>query len=916
MKKNIYLRSTFTDIRHSLGRFIAIILIIFMGVMLFVGIKSIGPNLEQTANTYIKKTNLSDLQIVSTAGLTTKDKEIVEKINGANVELAYSFPYLDDWKQLNLQLYSYNSAQKQNKFTLLDGHIPKSSSEIVIDKTLQKEYSIGDTIKIDNNQLREKEYKVVGYVESPLYMNNEERGMTTIGDGEVDGFVYIPEDAFDSENYSIMYVTFDSLANKDFFSDSYENRIEKKVDKLDRLFDTRKIERKKELQDKANSELEVQEKTVAENETKLIDAQKALSDAKVQLETQKEQLTAQKEQVISQYGQSVADQQFAAAEEQIANTEKQLNEQQQTLIENQEKIKEAKEKIEAAKNDIKEMDTPNYIINTRDSSPGFSEYTSLSDRINAIGNVFPVFFFFVAILITFTTITRMIEENRKEIGTLKALGYFKHEIASKYILYALLTAFVGTLVGVIAGTKYLPPIVFSMLKKLYVFPSYTTNFWFVPIVIAIGAALVATLGSSFLVLSRNLNEKPAALLIPKAPKAGKRVLLERVTPIWSRLNFNQKVTYRNLFRYKARMILTILGIAGCTGLILAGFGLNYSVSAAAHKQFNEITHYQAIVTLDKDSDANKENKVKDILDTETNVKDYLPIYSEQVTFKEKNIANQTATLYVTNDTNRIKQFFTFHRETNDSKVKLGNDGAIISQRLAKIYDVKVGDRLTMQDAEGNKYKLKIAGIVENYLGHNVFMTEDYYRNVTSNHFVSNSYLVKTKNLTNNQEARLSQILRDTDEVQNTSFISTQIEKQDSQSRSLQPVVFIFIVLSGTLAFVVLYNLTNINISERERELATIKVLGFFDNEVTMYIVRENVIFTIFGILFGFGIGKMLTWFIITMASSDLVTFPLIIPWESYLISAAMTTVFSAIVMVVTHLKLKHINMIEALKSNE
>lgn len=826
------------------------------------------------------------------------------------------YPYLDDRKQLNLQLYSYNSAQKQNKFRLIDGHIPESSSEIVIDKILQKDYSIGDTIKIDNNQLREKEYKVVGYVESPLYMNNEERGMTTIGDGGVDGFIYIPEDAFDSEYYSIMYVTFDSLANKDFFSDSYKNSIEKKVDKLDRLFDTRKIERKKELQDKAISELEVQEKTVAENEAKLIDAQKALSDAKGQLETQKEQLTAQKELVISQYGQSVADQQFAATEEQIANTEKQLNDQQQTLIENQEKIKEAKEKIEAAKNDIKEMDTPNYILNTRDSSPGFSEYTSLSDRINAIGNVFPVFFFLVAILITFTTITRMIEENRKEIGTLKALGYFKHEIASKYILYALLTAFVGTLGGVIAGTKFLPPIVFSMLKKLYVFPSYTTNYWFVPIVIAIGAAFVATLGSSFLVLSRNLNEKPAALLIPKAPKAGKRVLLERVTPIWSRLNFNQKVTYRNLFRYKARMILTILGIAGCTGLILAGFGLKYSVSGAAHKQFNEITHYQAIVTLDKDSDANKENKVKDLLDTESDVKDYLPIYSVQVTFKEKNITNQTATLYVTNDTNRIKQFFTFNRETNDSKVKLGNDGAIISQRLAKIYNVKVGDRLTMQDAEGNKYKLKVTGIVENYLGHNVFMTEDYYKNVTSNHFVSNSYLVKTKNLTNNQEAQLSQKLRDTDEVQNTSFISTQVEKQDSLSRSLQPVVLIFIVLSGTLAFVVLYNLTNINISERERELATIKVLGFFDNEVTMYIVRENVIFTIFGILVGFGIGKMLTWFIITMASSDLVTFPLIISWESYLISAAMTTVFSAIVMEVTHLKLKHINMIEALKSNE
>lgn len=613
--------------------------------------------------------------------------------------------------------------------------------------------------------------------------------------------------------------------------------------------------------------------------------------------------------------QKMAAQQAGTIPPELAAAEEQLAKQQQALTEQQQQLTTSQRKLDQAKTDLANRVQPNYFINERKSNPGFNEFTSLSDRIDAIGNVFPVFFFLIAILITFTTITRMIEENRKEIGTLKSLGYRNSEISSKYLLYALLTALIGTTLGVVSGTKLLPPVVFTMLKGTYNFTQYPTHFWPIPILIAIGAALIATLGSSAYVLAKDLREKPTTLLLPKVPKAGKRVLLERVTPIWNRLNFNQKVTYRNLLRYKARMFLTVLGIAGCTGLMVAGFGLKASISGASDKQFTELNHYQAIVSLNDDTNTDQAAKAKQVIRKYAGIKGYHAVYSDQVKFKQTAVSDQTASLFAFKDTEHINDYVTFNQKSK-GKVSLPSSGALISTGLAKAYDVKAGEHLTFQTSTGQNYQLKVAGIIENYLGHNVYLSTDYLQRIMKKTVTENTYLLKTDQLTNPQEKQLAKKLTATDEVTNTTFISDQMEKQASASTNLQPVVLIFIVLSATLAFVVLYNLTNINISERERELATIKVLGFFNQEVTMYIVRENVIFTILGILFGFGIGRLLTWFIITMAGSDLIHFPLIIPPVGYLVSAGLTILFSGIVMWITHIKLKRIDMIGALKSNE
>lgn len=800
MQTRLYLQTTFRDIRQAIGRFIAIILIILMGVLLFVGIKSIGPNLEETVDHFVTTQRVSDLQISGTAGLTEQDRAVVEKMHGVQAELGYRIPYRDEARDVNLQLYNYQPTARQNRLTLTDGRYPQRTNEILVDNAVKTHYRLGQRVTIKSQQLLTHRFKVVGYVDSPLYIDRKERGTVPVGDGQLDGFMYLPQKAFAPQPYSVMMVRFSDLDRHSSFSQAYRTGI-------------------------------------ATKETQLMRQLKAHT-------TQPQQ---------------------------------------------------------------------QYLLTARSANPGFNEFTSLSDRIDAIGNVFPVFFFLIGILITFTTITRMIEENRKEIGTLKALGYRNWEIAQKYLLYALLTGSIGTVLGTILGTKLLPLVVYRIQKPVYTFAHYPTHFWTVPILLAIGAVLIATVGATGYVLIRDLREKPTQLLRPKAPKPGQRIWLERITPLWQRLSFHQKVTYRNLFRYKARMILTILGIAGCTGLMVAGFGLKTSISEVANRQFKQLIHYQAIVTL---KNPNKLAQTKMMLAQTEKVRSYLPVTMTQIKFKQKGITDQAATVYAVADQAKLAQYVALQTPREQQRLTLPKHGAIIAANLAKTYAVQKGDWLTLQTAQGKRARIQVAGISENYLGNSVYLRQSVLSKTLQQPVVANAYLVRTAKMTTKQEKQLATRLQQTTEVAATTFISDQGAKQATASANLDPIVFIFIGLSAVLAFVVLFNLTSINVSERERELATIKVLGFFDKEVTAYIVRENVIFTVVGIVLGFGIGKLLTWFIIMMASSEQVAFPLIIPASGYLIAAGMTVLFSLIVMGMTHHKLKEIDMIGALKENE
>lgn len=893
MKNKTYLKASLREIIYSKGRFIAIVLIILLGTLLYVGIKATGPILNHSASQFVDKQELSNLQIVSTGGLTKRDEEAAAEIPDAEVESGYQLFYADSKKNQVVKLYSYNKKSQQNQLIVKSGHLPKKENEIVLDEKAKEEgYRLNQTYKIDQpDQLKRKTFKIVGFVQSPMYISTEERGLSNVGKGNVDFFAYLPESNFSSEIKSVIYVRFKNVQGKETYGSAYEQTMDKNIAASEKLFKDRPEERAAEIRKEAQAELLPKKNEVADGLAKFAEGQKEIDQAKDQLEQQQAMIGTESPQL-------------AQAQTALENQQKELDNNREQLLSAQKKIRENEQAI----HDLK---TPSYTFDQRAENPGFQEYGDLSERIAAIANVFPVFFFFIAALITFTTMTRMVEENRREIGTLKALGYSRFEIAIKYIIYALSAAIIGIVLGSVIGTHTLPRLVFELSSDRYNFPGVEAFYLSRPIVQATIAFLFASLGAALLVLMRELHEKPAELLQPKAPKPGKRIFLERITPIWSRMSFNSKVSYRNLFRYKSRMIMAVIGIAGCAALMVAGVGLKDSLSSVGDKQFGPIIDYDAIVTLKDQPDR---AAVEKIFTDKEKITSHLGMMNQTVELKQKGQANQKLTMMVPESRKAFDQYL--HLKQQEKKFTLPEEGAVITQKIAELFDLKKGDSLTVYDEDQQPFKIRIANISDNYLGNFLYLSKDYYQKVRGTSFAVNSYLLKSKKMSKSEEEDLSKTLLNSEQVTNTSFISTQIETQEHSMDNLDGIVWIFVVLSGLLAFIVLYNLTNINVSERLRELSTIKVLGFYDREVTSYIFRENFVFTILGILFGYGLGIILTKFILDQASMETITFPLVIRAGAYLLAGGLTILFSVIVMVATHFRLQHINMIDALKSNE
>lgn len=888
MKNKTYLKASLREIAYSKGRFIAIILIILLGTMLYVGIKATGPILNSSASRYVDEHELSDLQVISTVGLTEKDVSQAKKMQGVHAEPGYQFFYADPDKNEVVQVFSYDSQQKQNQLVVTEGRLPKAKNEIILDAKAKDEgYKLNDTYEInEKDQLKESSYKIVGFANSPLFISTAERGLTNVGNGQVTYFAYVPESQFQSEAYGVLYLTFENTKGLETYGSAYEDQMEENRKELEKWLADRPQERLAEIQSAAQEQLDPEKAKVADGLTELEQAENQLN--------QQQALAAQLP--------AAQQAQLAAAQEQLAENRQQLQEAQAEIDDQEQKLAEIKE--------------PSYSFNQRSDNPGFQEYGDLSERIAAIANVFPVFFFFIAALITFTTMTRMVEENRREIGTLKALGYSKFEISKKYFIYALSAAAIGILLGSVTGTEGLPRIIFALSSERYNLDQVHIYYLARPIIQAAIAFVLASLGSALLVLMKDLREKPAQLLQPKAPKPGKRIFLEYIKPLWSRLSFNQKVSYRNLLRYKSRMVMAIIGISGCAGLMVAGVGLKDSLSSVTAKQFGPIIDYQGIVTLSEDADNQADRQtVQAVFDSEDQVTASLASFNEAIDIRQSGQGTQQVTMMVPQDGKAFADYV--HLKNMDGQtVKLTDDGAAITEKVAELFDLAEGDTLTIYDSDQQPIQLKISHIVENYLGNFLYLSKDYYQKAADESYQPNAYFIKTKNMDESQENQLSEDLLASEKVINTSFVSQQIQTQEDSMANLDAVVLIFVVLSGLLAFVVLYNLTNINVSERIRELSTIKVLGFFDKEVTMYIFRENVIFTLLGIVVGYGVGIVLTAFILRQASMENVIFPLVIRWTAYVISGGLTIVFTLIVMAVTHRKLKHINMIDALKSNE
>lgn len=563
------------------------------------------------------------------------------------------------------------------------------------------------------------------------------------------------------------------------------------------------------------------------------------------------------------------------------------------------------------------LDVPDkWFVSTRDGNPGYTSWFDNGDKIGRVALVFPFFFFLVAALVSLTTITRMVEEERTQAGTLKALGYTPTYIAGKYISYALLASLLGSALGLVIGFNLFPRVIIWAYQMMYLIPPSVIEFNPTFALISVGLAILSTVGAATAAIFSEIRERPAALMMPKVPKAGKRIFLERITPLWRRLSFSRKVTFRNLFLYKKRFWMTVLGISGCTALILTGFGIKDSVDAIVGNQFRKLFIYDEIVVMDSKQPA-AERDLNQLLGKTDTIKAYA---LNQTLNMKAHVPGSDRTydtsLVIPEKPSRLASFVVLRDRASQKPLPLTDDGVIITEKLSELLGLKTGDEISYEDGKRRQFKAKITGITEQYVENYIYITPTYYQ---STHFMKPDYDSAWLNLTPdgllNEDETINALMENKAVLAVVS--SSEISKNfDEQMQSLIYVVLVLIGSAGALAFIVLFNLSNVNITERVRELATIKVLGFRDAEVSAYVYRENIFLTVFGALAGLGLGTLLHKFIMRTMEIDNMMFGKNISWPSYLYSVLITFMFAAIVNFFMHFALKRINMVESLKSLE
>ena len=1209
MKKNVLRKDFIIEIKKTMGRFVSIFFIVALGVAFYSGIRASEPSMRITADQYFDDSELMDLKVMGTMGLTKADIKAIGKVSGIEaVEGGYSKDVLCPVGDNEKVVHMLSKEKNFNQVSVVEGRLPEKAGECLVDEDFLSytDLKVGDTVTFHSgdgealtDSLVTDTYKIVGIGNSPLYISFG-RGSSTIGTGEISGFVVVDKSSFDMDVYTEAYVKVSDAEEKIAFTDEYNNLSDAAKEAVSAIEEERCAVRKQEIVDEANEKLADSEKTVNEKSQELEDAKKELesgkskaaeelekakqqltdgeaeladakqqiadgetqlADAKAQLNEkqaqlssaeaeyesgkaqldQKEQeladaeqaylsnyskympiITAGKEQIpagksqiadgkkrldeelaplnrlkdelagiedeISQCDSGMAEvqkqldgmdsdvyqeyvkipeedrneeqqayvnkwenlnaqfagiqaqktqletaksgllaqagftteadldaqitsltaqraeldkkeaallgqeqtlaaqeeellsagrqitdgkSQIAAARSQLDSTKSQitdgkaqilsawalLNEKEDTLnaskaqlasgeqeladgrskyeqaakeaeeqitdgqakiTDGEKQLTDAKQQIADAKAEIKKIENPKWYVQTReDALTEYQGYGDNADRMRSIGKVFPVLFFLVAALISLTTMTRMVEEQRVQIGTMKALGYGKAAIAGKYIGYALIATLGGSIFGVLAGEKILPFIIIYAYMILYkhlpaILVPYHMSYALQASGIAVACTLIATIASCY----KELAAEPAELMRPAAPKQGKRILLERIGIIWKHLNFTWKSTVRNLIRYKKRFFMTIFGIGGCMALMVVGFGLKDCIYEIVSLQYEKVQFYDAATYMSDDISEENRQQLHDYLDQNADIKETIEARMQKTDVKSAS-GKKTLYLMVPSDNEKIEDFLSFHSRTNKDEVySLKKDEVILTEKMASLLNVKVGDELTIEDEDRGDQTVTVGAICENYMSHYLYLSPEKYEELYGVPAEYNTIIYSVKDGKDDQIEKIGTKLLSMDGVLNVSYTSSIEGRLDDMLRSLNLVIVVLIVSAGMLAFVVLYNLNNINITERQRELATLKVLGFYDGEVASYVYRENILLTIIGSVVGMVLGNLLHRYIILTVEVEEAMFGRQIHWQSYLYSFLFTVAFSLFVNWVMFYKLKKIDMVESLKSVE
>lgn len=886
-------------------RFLALLIISFLGTFSFVGLQSTAPNMLDTLDYYYDQNDVYDIRIISTLGLNDNDLEALKEVDEIEtVEASYSKDVLVQVKEKEYVLNIESLPQTINKLDLINGRFPTKVNEIVVEENLliKNDLSIGDKLSFNDETFKENNLEIVGVVNSHIYFNNvdlsQNRGTTSIGAGTINYYSYVVSDAFNIDYYTSFYVTLKDAKKEITSSKDYVEIVDSFMENIESIKKEREKAREQEIYDLALKEIEKIENKINIQLDKL---EEKINDLKEYLDEQKKILDELKADLDSNY---------SIEKEAEYNLKKQLYDFQQELyrlnVEEYEKqYNTFQEQIENAKSSIDNIPKATWYVLDRSSHITYTEYTEDTGSISSLAKVFPIIFFAVAILISLVSMNRMVEDDRTEIGTLKSLGFTNKDIIVKYILFASLATIIGSILGCVLGAIIIPSIISSIYSLLFTMCSIYLNPEWLYIILGISINFICIILTTYLTVIKVLREKPSELMRPKAPKTGKRVFLERIKFVWSRLSFSSKVTVRNLFRYKRRAFVTIFGVAGCTALMMCGFGVKDSIVDIPDLQFGRVFTFDAMVYVQ-----NYNHNEDSIIFENDKINSTIQLQNINV-----NVENRKVTMFVIDANDDSTKFINLYDFDTKEQVELESNKIAITKKLAELEKINVGDEIEFYDKNNVSYKYEVSSIVENYMEHYIFIDSNTYE-LSNQTFAPNTVCIQTNDLDETGEEELTRELLESNKIISISYVSELVNKVTNMLKSLDKVVLILIVLASLLSFVVLYNLSNINIHERKREISTLKVLGFYHKEVDNYVNKENIILSIMGIVFGLVLGKYLTMFIIHTVEIEKGKFLTDIKLMSYIYSSLLTIVFTLSVNYISHFILKRINMIESMKSVE
>ncbi len=985
------IKTTIREIKASFGRYLAILAIVMLGVGLFAGLKITKPAMITTENAYLREQNFFDFRLLSTIGFTDDDVEKLSQMDdAADVEGTISLDALCMIKEGNEAVYKIHAIpEKINKVVLTVGRMPQAADECVLDSTQYTEEVIGSAFMVtDSNDedtldmFRNRTYTIVGLVQSPYYMNFE-RGTTSIGEGRIAAYAYVPKESFDSEYLTEVFLT---LKEKyDVYTDEYEDYIDavqdrveektkevvtqryqslideaqEKIDDAQTELDDKSAEAEEEL-DKAWQDILDGEEEITEHEQEIEDGKEQIAETRGTLREQKSELDKQEAQLNemeaamtamvsagqfaeggmqAQMGmQQIAEgkEQIQAGREQIAAAEVELAAKEAELLEGEDELEQAKtdlaegreeyedakaefeeeiadaqKKIDDAREELADIEEPDDYVLTRETNIGYACFDNDANIVEAVSNVFPVFFFLVAALICMTTMNRMVEEQRTQIGVLKALGYSNAAIMAKFMFYAGSAATIGALTGLAGGTWLFPKTIWEGYRIMYTMGelTYLFNGWLA--LLSVLAAILCSVGAAFFSCRYELYSVPANLIRPKAPKNGKRIFLEKITFIWKRLKFLHKVSVRNLVRYKKRFFMMILGISGCTALLVAGFGIRDSVANVADQQYDEVQIYDIGVTFDtplteSDMEMMTEQTAGVLAQTAYRYEE-----SADIDFKGK---TKSVYMVIPENVEEITDFINLHTKQGEAIPYPTVGEAVITAKVAENMGIRAGDEILLRDNDMNVIRVRISALCENFVYNYIYLNKETYREqIGAEPEYKSAYAIVTEDTDLHAAAAF---VSDIGDVLSVSVTQDMRDRISTMMQSMDYIVALIILCAGCLAFIVLYNLTNINITERIREIATIKVLGFYARETADYVFRENLMLTGLGAVVGLLLGKLLHWFIMYNINIDMISFKTYISPLSYGLSLLLTYVFAVFVNGIMFFKLEKINMAESLKSIE